>query len=141
MLKPVKYENGKVYSTQVTVNFGNRDFVLAKGKENAGTTLVETPSEDVLPTRFSLEQNHPNPFNPGTTVQFRLPETTEISLEIYNMLGQRIRTLFQGVQQAGTHSAQWDGRNDANVTVAGGVYFLRLHSDSEVRTRRMLLLK
>ncbi|HSH00092.1 MAG TPA: T9SS type A sorting domain-containing protein, partial [candidate division Zixibacteria bacterium] len=90
----------------------------------------------VLPAEFVLSQNHPNPFNPETTIDFALPRRAEVELSIYNVLGQRVTTLFSGEAAAGRHTVNW--RADA---YASGVYFYRLSAGETTLTRKMLLLK
>lgn len=108
---------------------------------NAGTVAVRftTDVEDLdnnLPTDFALEQNYPNPFNPSTTIEFSLPEKAHVTLEIYNLLGQKVATLADGEYAAGVHSAVWHAEN-----ASSGIYFYRLNAGAEVITRKMALLK
>ena len=95
----------------------------------------------VTPTTFALHPNVPNPFNPETTLRFELPHAAEVKLEIFDAIGQKVRTLVSGALQAGTHSAIWHGRSDAGVQVGNGVYFYRIEADEFTQMRRMLLLK
>jgi len=104
-------------------------------------TAVETSEEPQAPSRFTLAQNYPNPFNPSTVINYQVPNTAFVSLRIYNLLGQRMRTLFEGVRASGSYSTQWDGRNDRGQQVAGGVYFLRLKTGNLGLSRKMLLLR
>lgn len=94
-----------------------------------------------LPKEFGLEQNFPNPFNPSTSIHFALAKEVKTRLEVYNVLGQRVRTLVHGVMPAGLHTVNWDGKNDAGEQVGSGVYVYRLQSADFVRTRRMLMVK
>ncbi|RKX23786.1 MAG: hypothetical protein DRP45_09665, partial [Candidatus Zixiibacteriota bacterium] len=93
------------------------------------------------PSTFSLNQNYPNPFNPSTTISFSLPGSGEISLVVYNMLGQQVRELLSGQFQAGTHSVEWDGSDDTGRQVASGVYFYRLNTEENCHSRKMVLLR
>ena len=106
---------------------GRRDYLAS----HAGT----------LPTDFVLEQNYPNPFNPTTTIRFSLPVAAEVELAIFNLLGQRVTTLVEGLRAAGRYTVVWDGRDDAGRPVASGVYFYRLQTDGFRETRKMLLVK
>ncbi|GAB4319606.1 MAG: hypothetical protein Kow0074_09310 [Candidatus Zixiibacteriota bacterium] len=94
-----------------------------------------------VPTDYALLQNYPNPFNPSTTIQFRLPEASEVNLTIYNVLGQQVRSLVAGVKEAGTHTVEWDGRDDNGSTVQSGMYFYRIQTPSFTEARKMTLLK
>lgn len=94
-----------------------------------------------LPLRFSLEQNFPNPFNPSTEIRFRLEQPSEIELSVYNILGQKIKTLAFGSFPGGEHSVVWDGRDERGGSLSSGVYFYRLRAEAWVLTRRMVLIK
>ena len=94
-----------------------------------------------LPVRFALEPNAPNPFNPETLIRYALPGASRVRLEIFNIAGQRVRTLVEEQQPAGTHSAVWDGRDTEGRQAAGGVYFYRLTAGGGEAVRRMVLVK
>ncbi|MFQ5676768.1 MAG: T9SS type A sorting domain-containing protein, partial [bacterium] len=105
-------------------------------------TSVDSENEQALPTRFTLEQNYPNPFNPSTTIVYQLNTPATVKLTVYNVIGQKIRTLVKDQRQkAGDYSVQWDGRDDTGRMVASGLYMYRLESDKQVQTKKMLLLK
>jgi len=93
------------------------------------------------PTAFSLGANYPNPFNPGTTIEYALDRRAVVRIDIVNLLGQTVRTLVHGPKEAGSYRITWDGTDDAGRPAATGVYFYRLQADSAVRARKMLLLK
>jgi hypothetical protein len=84
-----------------------------------------------LPKEFALLQNYPNPFNPSTSICFSLPVKSRVVAEIYNLLGQRVRTLVNGEQPAGTHMVEWNGTGEAAQQLGSGVYFLRLEAYGE----------
>ncbi|MCH7549200.1 MAG: T9SS type A sorting domain-containing protein [Candidatus Krumholzibacteriota bacterium] len=110
-------------------------------------TYMQTPN--TVPTgtggnpglRNSLSQNYPNPFNPTTTIDYSLRDRSQVSLKIYNVAGQLVRTLINEVKVSGAHTVAWDGRNGAGQNVASGVYFYKLTSKNFVQTRKMVLLK
>lgn len=104
-------------------------------------TDVEDSSESNLPTEYSLSQNYPNPFNPSTVIEFQLPVKAEVDVLVYNILGQKVRTLFSGGLPAGNHSVVWDGLTDRGGAAATGIYFYRLQSGEVARTRKMALIK
>ncbi len=111
------------------------DFVtdVGDGLGDNGTTL---------PTIFALHQNYPNPFNPTTTIEFSLPKRSDVELTIYNMLGQKLRTLVSESMQAGEHSLVWDGQDNSGSSVASGMYLYRLKVGENIsQTRKMVLLK
>lgn len=102
---------------------------------SAGSEAVE------LPTRFALEQNYPNPFNPTTTIQYQVPASAQVKLEIFNMLGQRIRTLIDQNRQAGSYQVVWDGKDDFGRNVATGMYVYRMQAADFTSVRKLILLK
>jgi len=109
--------------------------------DGVSTGNAETPQAS-LPEYFALRQNYPNPFNPETQICYDLPRRALVTLEIYNILGQRVKTLVNGApQSAGSHYVQWYGDNDDREKVAAGIYFCRLRADDKTATRKMMLLK
>lgn len=97
---------------------------------------IETSDDPNLPTEFALYQNYPNPFNPETKISFALPEASEVRIDIYNIMGQKVATIAEGPYEAGTHNVTWDGSQSAI-----GIYFYKLISDDFSQTRKMILLK
>ncbi|HDL01488.1 MAG TPA: T9SS type A sorting domain-containing protein, partial [candidate division Zixibacteria bacterium] len=113
--------------------------VIAKQKYDITTDLNDNTLS--LPKQFELFQNYPNPFNPTTKIQFNLAATSEIKLEVYNVLGQKVKTIADTKLSAGVHEYQWDATDDANQSVASGIYFYRLSNDEQFKTHKMTLLK
>jgi hypothetical protein len=108
----------------------------------AGTpTGVDGPTEPSLPTEFALLQNHPNPFNACTTIEFALPIACHVTLDIYNLTGQKVKTLLDTRMASGHKSVVWDGTNDDGEAVASGVYLYKMSAGNELASRKMLLLK
>jgi len=101
---------------------------------------LSTESEGI-PTVFALHENYPNPFNPTTTLRFDLPEVSDITLTIYNMLGQKVRTFNMNDTPAGFHSIKWNAINDYGDPVGAGVYLYQLRANQYLETRKMVLLK
>ena len=97
--------------------------------------------ESNLPTEFSLAQNHPNPFNPETTIEFSLPQPSEVKVEIFDMLGKRVQTLVNQHQSAGRYSVVWDGRDEKGQLVSSGVFIYKLRAGSFVQSRKMVVLR
>jgi flagellar hook assembly protein FlgD len=95
----------------------------------------------ILPTTYSLDQNYPNPFNAKTEIKYTLPADTDVRLEIYNVLGQKVITLVDENQKAGYYSMIWDGRSETGESVTSGIYFYRLVSSEGVFKKSMVLLK
>jgi hypothetical protein len=94
-----------------------------------------------LPMAYALHQNVPNPFNPQTVVRYDLPEEGRVTLVVYNVMGQTVRTLVSGPQVAGRHAVVWDGRDALGRDVASGMYVMRMQAGSFADTRKMLLLR
>jgi len=95
-----------------------------------------------VPTEFVVGQNYPNPFNPTTSIKFGLPKAAPVTLEIYNVLGEKVRTLLNGtVMSASFHNVSWDGKNDNGSSVTSGMYLYRITSDKNVQTMKMMLMK
>ncbi len=93
------------------------------------------------PVSFALEQNYPNPFNPATTIRYSLAKRSDVTLEVYSVLGQRVRTLFSGNQITGEYEVQWDGTADNGVHVASGVYFYRLRTGEFNAVRKLVMIR
>jgi hypothetical protein len=94
-----------------------------------------------IPTRFKMTQNYPNPFNSATTISYHVSEITDIELTIFNILGQKIRTLVNCRQSAGSYQIQWDGQDNEGRNVASGIYFYRLKAGEFAKIRKMVLIK
>jgi len=93
------------------------------------------------PAALSLEQNHPNPFNPSTVIPFTLPEPGRVRLRVYDASGELVATLIDGLRPAGRQQVAWDGRGSGGQVLASGIYFCRLEAAELVLTRKMILLK
>ena len=104
-------------------------------------TVVLEERVDEVPQSFALEQNFPNPFNSGTVIRFSLTRTETVDLSLFDQAGQKVATLLEGVRQAGTYEASWDGRGDDGETLSSGVYLYRLRAGGKVETRKLILLR
>jgi hypothetical protein len=114
----------------------------------AGSDSLPTPAEDEsdnpLPEKYNiLKQNYPNPFNNGTVIEYDLWGISDryINLSIYNILGQKVRILIDGIKPGGKHRIFWDGRNDNDLDVSSGLYFYRLKTNTEILSKKMIYLK
>ena len=104
-------------------------------ESNVSVTVTVT-NEPLLPNTVSLSQNYPNPFNSSTIIRYALPEAGRVNLEVYNLLGQKVATLVDEVQQAGYYFYTW------NMTdLPSGVYFYRLKTGDFEKRRKMLIIK
>ncbi len=103
------------------------------------------PAPVALQTRpavFALANNYPNPFNPATTIQYALPQASDVALTVYNVLGQPVRTLVAEHQSAGRYVVEWDATNDSGQSLSSGMYFYRLQADGAfLEVKKMLLLR
>lgn len=130
-------------SFEVTISTGNRiEISQISGNQTLilnleGLTQVSTQPEGNLPSEFKLKPNYPNPFNPTTTIRYKLPENADVRIEVFNVLGQRVQLHAPGLQPAGTHQMQFDG-----MGLSSGVYLYHLIANGVVSdSRTMLLLK
>jgi hypothetical protein len=89
-----------------------------------------------LPTVYSLSQNYPNPFNPTTVIEFALPKEAHVTLEVYNVIGQKVMTLVDEVRPAGYHSVRFDG-----TSLSSGMYLYRLSTGQQTFLKKLLLMK
>ncbi len=103
------------------------------------TSTGEPPPQ--LPGSFWVGQNYPNPFNPLTTIEYNLPRPSRVTIDIYNILGQKVRRLVDAGRVAGPHRVDWDGTNQDGEAVATGLYFYRVQAGRLVDSKKMLLLK
>ena len=124
----------------VSTSSGVERYKLIIGNEH----FTEEEIRKLIPDDITLAQNYPNPFNPATTIEYSIPpemENVYVTLEIYNVLGQLIRTLVRDYHTSGFYSVEWDARDDHTMTVPSGVYIYRLNAGETVLSKRMLLLK
>jgi hypothetical protein len=103
------------------------------------TTGIE--DDQTLPTTYAVSKNYPNPFNPVTSINYQLPAVSDVKLVIYNVLGQKVRTLVNTRMQPGRYQAVWDAHNDAGTPVGSGVYIYRFEAGDFTSTQKMILLK
>ncbi len=115
------------------------DVSLTGVKDRSPLNAAEAPSRTVI------SQNYPNPFNPATTIQYRLPEEADVTLTLYNLRGQAVRTLVHENQKAGDHRTAWNGENETGERVPSGVYVYRLKAMAPDRTynvsRKIMMLE
>jgi hypothetical protein len=125
------YATGNVYRLKQLDLDGTTHF-----SDAVDPLAVTGVSVKVLPTEYSLSQNYPNPFNPSTVIEFALPKDSHVTLELYNILGQKVMTLVDEVQPAGYHSVKFDGTN-----LASGMYLYRLSTGQQTFLKKLLLMK
>ena len=127
---------GNVYVTGYT----NDDYGTIKYVQNGNDVKDETGSRE-RPPGFDLSQNYPNPFNQSTKIEFSLAKSGFVTLNIYDILGRKVRTLVSEHLSTGYKSVQWDGKNDAGKDVVSGIYFYQLRVADFSEAKKMLLLK
>ncbi len=101
----------------------------------------ENQADENFPTQFSLSANYPNPFNPETKIDYSINRSCQVKLEIFNILGQKIKTLVDEHQSVGKKDVVWDGRNENGEQVTSGVYFYRIQAGDYSQTKKMVLMK
>ena len=116
-------------------------YVPTPGSSNDPLYANDTSALDLIPDRFVLHQNYPNPFNPTTTIFYELPETLKVTVEIFNLLGQRVSKLIQKEQTAGIYKIIWQATNDKGMAVPSGIYFLRVIAGKDIGLRKMILVR
>ena len=103
--------------------------------------IASVDDDAQVPSTFALHQNYPNPFNPVTSIDFVLPSDGNVTLTVYNLLGQQVTTLVNDFRRAGTHTITWNGRNELGRDVSTGVYLYRIDAGDFSATKKMVLLK
>jgi flagellar hook assembly protein FlgD len=110
--------------------------------ESGGGVAVSTMK---APQRFALMQNHPNPFNPSTTIRYDIPDmgggNIHVQIAVYDVAGKLVKTLRDRYESAGSNEVEWDGRDHAGRPVGSGVYFYRIKAGNMAATRKMVLIK
>jgi hypothetical protein len=130
---------GYIYVGATYAASGYADYYALKLTETvADVDIDENPG---IPGSIRLSQNSPNPFNAATMIDFYIPRTGHVELEIYNLLGQKIKTLIDKAMPPGPYTAYWDGTDEENNIVASGTYFYRLKAGTDIKTKKMILLK
>jgi hypothetical protein len=115
--------------------------LVDRNAKELAVKIVNKIGETNLPKEFSLSQNYPNPFNPQTVIQYALPHDCEVHITIYNILGQKVRTLVNEHQMAGYKRVEWDSKSDQGEEVASGIYFYRIHAGKFEQVKKMALIK
>jgi len=134
------YDNQLVVGGGFTMAGEKRAFYIVAWSEDF-QTAVESDVDPILPTGFALHQNYPNPFNPTTVISYSLPVKANVTVSIYNILGQTVKTFAQGEQSAGTYSVTWDATDTYGKEVASGMYFYKVTAGEYTASKKMVLLK
>lgn len=135
-----RIELNDINTFDISSSSGAEHFKLILGSEE----YTREVQNNMLPSVLTLAQNYPNPFNPVTTIEYGIPiekDNVFVTLEIFNLLGQKVRTLVKDRQSAGFYSVEWDARNDGSTTVPSGLYIYRLNAGATMLSNTMILLK
>jgi|GEM_PF-6611519 len=118
----------------------NPNYIPEGEGPGATTDLAEKPGSE-LPGQYQLHQNYPNPFNPATTIRYTLPARSDVTLEVYNMLGRKVATLVNTEQPAGRYSVRWEGVNHRGDQISTGVYLYRLRANEFSDVKKMVFIR
>ncbi|NIM19923.1 MAG: T9SS type A sorting domain-containing protein [Candidatus Latescibacteria bacterium] len=116
-------------------------YTLSAVREDLSEVQSQIITVETLVPALALHQNYPNPFKGTTVIIFQVPEQSRVRLKVYNVQGQEIVTLVNGLKQEGAHRVVWDGKDAAGRQLSSGIYFYRLESDNLVQTRKMMVLR
>lgn len=129
---------------KVTLNAAQNAAIQTLFKYSPAVTNMAS-TENSIPNSYVLHGNYPNPFNPMTTLLYDMPELGEVQIEIYNVLGKKLRTFVDGMQPAGRHTLVWDAKDDSGTHVTSGIYFVRMYAKGKgkpvVMTQKVMLMK
>jgi len=120
---------------------------VAEGQRITSVTVSDPLGKPIpatvreLPATYALYQNYPNPFNPATTIAFDLPESSPVTLKVYDMLGNEVNTLTDRVFQAGSYQVVWDGTNQHGLQASSGIYFYALKTAGIQKIKKMMLVR
>ena len=127
-------------SNLLTVWIGTSDeerIIKVEGKYAA----LSTNEDKVLPQKYILYQNYPNPFNPITSIKYDLPRETPVTIEIYNIIGNKITTLIDKNMDAGSHIVRWNSTDNNGAKIPSGIYFYHIKTNEFIKTKKMIILK
>ncbi|KAA3601521.1 MAG: T9SS C-terminal target domain-containing protein [Calditrichaeota bacterium] len=134
-------EEVTIYNWFVEVTDGEFTVSSSDTFEFETTIGASIQEEAQLPETFALKQNFPNPFNPTTKINFDLPISSKVKLEIFNLLGQKVRTLVDRKINAGFNSVTWNGKNDFGNQVSSGIYIYKIQTEDFTQSKKMVFLK
>ena len=149
----VTSKDGKNYSHSISYDSREQSWVYYVSNDNDITYLymiravVESTSatgveeEEIIPVYYKLSQNYPNPFNPTTNISYTIPESGNVSLRIYDVLGKLVNTLVDNEVSSGSHQITWNGKDANGVSVASGMYFYTIKANNFIQTKKMMLIK
>ena len=111
--------------------------LLFRGSDNSSLSS----KVELTPESFTLYQNYPNPFNPSTTIKYNLNDNSYVNVSVYNVTGELVKTLFNGLQNKGKNILIWNAKNNENESVPGGLYIYSVNTENNIYSKKMILLK
>jgi len=133
--------NSVMYATRQTANAPELVIETETSLAKSGKDKLTLNAASLLPDRIQLRQNYPNPFNAGTTIEYALPTQANVELTVFNVTGQKVKPLVDGVQEAGFKKVTWQGKNDRGLDVGSGIYFINMSVGKERFVRKVTLQK
>lgn len=131
---------GSVWENCALFDFnGNAVPALKVFREDVTVSVLD--NKLIIPGNIKLLQNYPNPFNPSTTIKYEINQSGEISIDIYSLLGTKIKNLYSGIQNAGMHTITWNGKNRFGIDVVSGIYLVKLRFGISYKILKMILLR
>ena len=124
-----------------TNQFMDSDIKRYVGGSGTSQLSATEPDNAIVPNSFVLYQNYPNPFNPVTRIKYDIAENSYVSVNVYNMMGEKVATLVNQYQNAGYYFTSWDSRNDLGISVSAGVYIYQIKAGKYVQVKKLILLK
>ena len=139
-------KDGYTIDNSIEIRFwdGNEEYLLDSENlvfKQQGTEFITFSINELVPDKFILHDNYPNPFNPTTSLNYDISQSGHISLVVYNLLGEPIRTLVSNYQDSGSYTVTWDSKNDQEARVPSGIYFFKLETGSFSQINKAVLLK
>ncbi|MCF7859717.1 MAG: T9SS type A sorting domain-containing protein [Candidatus Cloacimonetes bacterium] len=129
-----------IYNQRVWDGNNNGEAIIDMGCYEFGADSVGV-SQNLIPNILNHLTNYPNPFNPSTSIQFSIQNDSKVELTIYNIKGQKVKTLYSGIAKEGKHSIIWNGKDTNNKLVSSGIYFYKLKTNNKELTHKMLMMK
>jgi hypothetical protein len=132
-------DGGYIVVGWTEIGNGSTDIYVVKLEPDNSSDVNH--DNNIYPSSFSLSANYPNPFNPNTTIGYGLQRRAHVTIDIFNLLGQKVKTLIDETKGAGQYSTEWNGRDESGQAVSSGIYFYRLEAGNEAQVNKMMLLK
>ena len=129
-----RYPNGTGSFDEMSPTLAEAN-VTGTGVADNGDTSFQQPQQ------FVFNQNYPNPFNPVTSIHYSLPNSAKVELAVFNLQGQRVKTLISGIQSTGNYEIVWDGTNENGMLVTSGIYLYQMKAGNQRKVKKMSLVR